>query len=94
MINKTKAWNPFDYMETQEEINNFLNDCFHDRDPKVFIRALQHLMKKHSMADIADAIGVNRESLYRSFNGKVSPRWDTVRKVMQVLNVEISRSAS
>ena len=74
---KTQLFNPFDYMQTQ----------------KVFIDALSHLVKKHGVADIAETIGVNRESLYKSFNGKVSPRWDTVRKVMRVLNVDITHAA-
>ena len=90
---KTTLFNPFDYMETQEEINEFLTDCFNDDDPKVFVGALSHLVKKHGVADIAETIGVNRESLYKSFNGKVSPRWDTIRKVMQVLNVDITHVA-
>lgn len=90
---KTKPFNPFDYMQTQEEINAFLTDCFNDDDPKVFISALSHLVKKHGVADIAETIDVNRESLYKSLNGKVSPRWDTVRKIMQVLNVNITCAA-
>ena len=91
---KTKAFNPFDYMETQEEINEFLIDCFDDDDPKVFISALNHLLKKHGVADIAETIGVNRESLYKSFSGNVNPRWDTVKKVMQVLNVNITHTTA
>lgn len=80
-------------METQEEINEFLIECFNDDDPKIFIGALNHLVKKHGVTDIAETIGVNRESLYKSFNGKVSPRWDTVKKVMKVLNVDITHAA-
>ncbi|MCP3429572.1 addiction module antidote protein [Opacimonas viscosa] len=90
---KTKVFNPFDYMDTQEEIHDFLVECFNDDDPKVFINALNHLMKKHGVANIAEEIGVNRESLYRSFNGKVSPRWDTVVKVMKVLNIDLTEAA-
>lgn len=77
-------------METQDEINAYLTDCFNEQDPKIFIHALGDLAKKHGMTEVAQAAGVNRESLYTSFSGKVSPRWDTVRKVMQVLNVEIA----
>ena len=91
---KTKAFNPFDYMETQEEINEFLIDCFNDDDPKVFISVLNRLLKKHGVADIAETIGVNRESLYKSFSGNVNPRWDTVKKVMQVLNVNITHTTA
>ena len=39
-------------METQEEINEFLIECFNDDDPKVFIGALNHLVMKLLNIDI------------------------------------------
>ncbi len=86
---KTSLFNPFDYIETQEEINTYLAELLQDEDPRLFISALGHLAKKHGMSEVARACGVNRESLYKSFNGAVSPRWDTVVKVMRVLNVDV-----
>lgn len=86
---KTQPWNPFDTMQTQEEINAYLLECFNDEDPRIFTAALGDLAKKHGMAEVAEAVGVNRESLYTSFSGKVSPRFDTVHKVMRVLNVSV-----
>lgn len=90
MTIKITAWNPFEYMETQEDINAFLRELLHEEDPSLFINALGHLAKQHGMTEVAQAVGVNRESLYRSFNGKVSPRFDTVHKVMRVLNVNVA----
>ncbi len=83
-------WNPFEYLETQEEINSVLRELLQEEDTKAFISALGHLAKQHGMKEVAQAVGVNRESLYRSFNGKTSPRFDTVHKVMRVLNVNVA----
>jgi len=44
MSEKTHPYNPFDFMETQEEINEFLRDCFNEEDPQAFIEALGYLM--------------------------------------------------
>ncbi len=85
----TSAWNPFDYFETQDEINTYLRELLNDDDPMLFVSALGHLAKKHGMSEVARAVGVNRESLYKSFNGSVSPRWDTIMKTVRVLNVDI-----
>lgn len=87
---KITEWNAFDYLQTQEEINAYLSACFNESDPKIFINALGDLAKKHGMNDVAQAIGVNRESLYRSLNGKVAPRFDTIHKIMRVLNVQLT----
>ena len=40
MTLKTTPYNPFDYLETREEVNDYLNDAFQDEDPHLFIVAL------------------------------------------------------
>ncbi len=90
MSEKTYPYNPFDFIDTQEEIDKFLTECLNDEDPQVFIEALGYLVKKHGVADVAETTGLNRENLYRSFSGKAFPRWDTVLKVLHALNVSIS----
>ena len=90
---KTMPFNPFDYMDNQEEMNVFLIECFQDPDPQVFVSALGHLVKKHGVADVAKATGVSRESLYKSFNGTTQPRWDTIHRVMTALKVDVTQAA-
>jgi len=70
---KTSPYNPFDYLENEEEINEYLSTAFNDEDPHVFLIALGYLAKKRGMAEIARLTGVNRESLYKSLSGKGNP---------------------
>ncbi|PIE39119.1 MAG: putative addiction module antidote protein [Gammaproteobacteria bacterium] len=86
---ETTPWNPFEYMETQEEINDFLRELLREEDSGLFVSALGHLAKQHGMTELAQAVGVNRESLYRSFNGSVSPRFDTIHKVIRALGLNL-----
>jgi len=46
MTLKTTPYNPFDYLETQEEINEYLTDAFQDEDPRLFIVVLGYLTQK------------------------------------------------
>ncbi|MPY24415.1 addiction module antidote protein [Shewanella sp. YLB-07] len=85
----TTAFNPFDYMDTQEEINAFLRDCLADEDPNVFVSALGHLVKKHGVTDIAELTGLSRESLYKTFNGKTQPKWSTIFKVTHAIGLHL-----
>lgn len=89
MAEKIKPYNPFDYLETQEEVNAYLEECFRDEDPNIFVNALGHLAKNHGMTEISKATGLNRESLYKTFSGKVQPKWDTIARVMRALHVEM-----
>lgn len=89
MNDKTSPFNPFDYMETQEEINDFLRECLEDDDPAVFVSALGHLVKKHGVADVAEVAGLSRESLYKTFNGKTQPKWNTIFKVTHAIGLNL-----
>lgn len=90
MAEKVKPFNPFDYFETKEEINDYLEECFRDGDPSVFVCALGHLAKHRGIAEVSKATGLNRESLYKTFSGKVQPKWDTIARVMRALNVDMT----
>ena len=48
---KTKAFNPFDYLDSPEEFREVLQDAWEDDDPEVFNIALGHLVKKYGYAD-------------------------------------------
>lgn len=82
-----KPFNPFDYFETQEEFNAYLEECFKDEDSNVFVNALGHLAKHHGIAEVSKATGLNRESLHKTFSGKIQPKWDTIVRVMRVFSV-------
>ena len=61
-MNKTTPYNPFDYLEGQDEIDAYLSEAFLDEDPRVFLVALGFLAKKKGMSEVAKRAGVNRES--------------------------------
>ena len=73
MSKETTLWNPFDYLKTPEEINEYLADAFLDEDPKIFVVALGYLARKKGMTELARLTGVNRESLYKSLSGNGNP---------------------
>ena len=90
MPNKTSPFNPFDYMDTQDEINEFLRECLEDDDPNVFVSALGHLVKAHGVTDVAEVTGLSRESLYKTFNGKTQPKWSTIFKVSHAIGLHLA----
>lgn len=79
-----------EYMETQDEINTFLRECLEDDDPNVFVSALGHLVKAHGVTDVAEVTGLSRESLYKTFNGKTQPKWDTIFKVSHAIGIQLA----
>lgn len=82
---KIKPFNPFDYMETEEEIRDYMQSAWEDEDPRVFVNALSHWVKHHGVAEVAESTGLNRESLYKTLSGKTKPSWETVHKLWLLL---------
>ncbi len=75
MKTNTSLYNPFDYLEAEEEINEYLNDAFRDDDPQVFLVALGHLARKQGMQEVARRTGLNRECFYKSISGSGNPHF-------------------
>lgn len=90
MTEQLTEFNPFEFMDTQEEINEFLMECYQDEDPNTFVTALGQLVKLHGVTSVAEQSGLNRESMYKTFNGKTQPKWDTIVRVMKTLHVNMS----
>jgi probable addiction module antidote protein len=89
-MTKTSKHNPFDYLETNEEINEYLNNAYMDDDPKMFIIALGYLAKKRGMTEIAAKTGMNRASLYKALSGKGNPHFKTISKVSKALGCRLA----
>jgi len=89
MAEQLTEFNPFEFMDTQEEINEFLMDCYQDDDPTIFVIALGQLVKLHGVTNVAEQSGLNRESMYKTFNGKTQPKWDTIVRVLKTLHVNL-----
>lgn len=90
MVIKTTEFNPFDYMDTQDEIREFLRECLENEDPNVFVSALGHLVKRHGVSNVAEITGLSRESLYKTFNGKTQPKWSTIFKVIHAIGLNLA----
>ncbi len=86
---KTYPYNPFDFLETQEEINEYMADAFLDNDPRLFLIALGHLARKKGMTQIAKETGLNREGLYRSLSGDGNPGYIAIAKIIRALGLDM-----
>ena len=78
-----------DYLDSEETIAEYLSQVLADGDSDELLRAIGYIAKAQGMAKIAQDAGLSRESLYKSFAVGAKPRFDTVLKVIQALNIEL-----
>ena len=90
MGEKLTPLNPVDLLQGEDEIAEFLSEAYLDDDPNVFIIALGHVAKHKGISTLAKETGLNRESLYKTFSGKVQPKWDTVHRLLRALKVRLA----
>lgn len=79
------------YLDTPEVISAYLSEAMKANDPAHLMRALAEVAKANGVNQLAEAAGVNRESLYKTLKGDgEKTRFDTIQKLLTALGVEMS----
>lgn len=87
-----QEWNVLDHLKTNEEISKFLSAAAEENDADYLMSALGSVAKAKGINEMAEKMNVNRESLYKSFNGKSKPRFETVMKAFDALGLKMEIS--
>jgi probable addiction module antidote protein len=89
MALKTKRLDLAEYLETEEDIVEFLAETAREGTQEDFIHALSTAARARGMADVAQKAGVSRASLYKSLSGEGNPEFDTIFRVCAALGVKL-----
>ena len=79
-----------EYLDSQEAIAEYLSQVLEEGDTQEFIRAIGYIAKAKGMTQIAKESGLGRESLYKAFKIDAKPRFDTIIKVINALNIKLN----
>lgn len=60
-----------------------------DNDMPLLLQAIGHLAKARGMDTIAKDSGLGRESLHKAFSENSQPKFDTVQRALNALNISI-----
>ena len=78
-----------DYLDSEEVIAEYLTIALKDSDPHAFLTAVRDVAKARGIATIAADAGLGRESLYKTLKPGAQPRFDTVRRLLKALGVNL-----
>lgn len=92
MVKRTK-FDAADYLDSPEIIAAYLNEAFATDDAAFISAAIGDVARAKGMAAVAAETGLGRESLYKSLNGTTKPEFDTVRRVLESLDVRLVAKA-
>ena len=84
---KTTDFNAEDYLNTLDEVKNYLQAALDENDSDFFIDALGVVSRSKGMKLISEQTGLGYQSLYKAFGAGKHPRFETVYKVINALGL-------
>jgi probable addiction module antidote protein len=87
---KTKPFDVAEYLETDEDIWEFLAEVLATGTTSDFIHALNTAARAKGMTEVARQAGVTRASLYKSLSEDGNPRFETISKIVEALGGRLS----
>ena len=86
---KITAWDPAEYLQSEEEITSYLNEAFSTNDNQIIVAAIGDVARARGMGKVAEDAVCGRESLYKSLSKNGNPSFETVLKVMSALGYSL-----
>jgi probable addiction module antidote protein len=86
---KLTKFDAAEYLDNPEVIAAYLTEAFETDDPEFISTAIGDVARAKGMTAIAEETGLSRASLYASFDGVTKTEFNTVRKVLDALDVKL-----
>ena len=87
---KTRPFDMANYLESDEDIAEYLRQVLEEGDAALLAAALGDVARARNMAQLARDTGLTREGLYKALSGEGNPSMATVMKVMKALGLKLS----
>jgi probable addiction module antidote protein len=82
-------WDIADHINTEEEVYAYLEGALEENDFETLLDVIGAIARSKGMAKIAERLGLNRESLYKSLSRDGNPSFVTIAKVIDLLGYRI-----
>jgi len=90
MKEKFSRFDAADYLETEEDIQRYLEVCQQEGDPKLIAVALGDIARARNMTQLAKEAGMTRAGLYKALSPEGNPSFATVSKVAKALGLKVT----
>lgn len=88
-MSKTTDFELSQYLDSKEMIAEYLTQVLKDGDMDELLDAIGYIAKAKGISQIANDTGLGRESLYKTFKKGAKPKFDTVLKVLNALDIKL-----
>lgn len=85
---ETNRFDIVKYLDSDEAIAIYLTEIAETGDSNDFIVALGDVARAKGITEIAQKTGLARESIYKALTSGSKPRFDTIMRIMNALNLK------
>ena len=89
MTIKTKKWDASEFLDSPETIKEYLKACMEEGDTELLLIAIGNVAKAQGMSEISRKTGLSRQNLYKALAEGSSPKFDTVKKVIEAFGCKL-----
>jgi probable addiction module antidote protein len=86
----TRDWDTSEYLDSPEMIHEYLKTVMEDGDSELLLVAIGNVAKAQGMSEIARKTNLSRQNLYKALSPNSSPKFDTVKKVIEALGCKLA----
>jgi len=89
MALNTTRWDSAEYLQTDEDIADYLDAVFEENDPALITHALGVIARARGLNQIADESGLGRETVCEALSAEGKPDFVTVMKIINALGIRL-----
>ncbi len=90
MTLKTRPFDAAEYLDSEEDVREFMAAAFESGDPAHIARCVGIVARARNMSQLARDVGMSRAALYRALSGEGNPEFATIVKVLNALGIGIA----
>ncbi|MDE3073580.1 MAG: putative addiction module antidote protein [Pseudomonadota bacterium] len=87
---ETTLFDAAEYLDSEKVITEYIKAAIEENDTDTLLSALADVAKARGMAQVAEASGLGRESLYKALRPGAKPGFATISKVIKSLGVKLT----
>jgi probable addiction module antidote protein len=89
MGKKPAKFDVSDYLDNERIITEYLTSILETGNISLLISAIGDIAKARGMGQVAEKSGLGRESLYKALKSDSQPRFETIVKVLDSLDIKV-----
>ena len=89
MKEELKKFDVVEFLEDEEDIQEYLNAAIEEDDTKYLFKALGNIARARNISQLSKEVGMSRAGIYKALSGEGNPSFQTVSKITKALGLKL-----